>query len=246
MSEVAVSLISSIVAGSVAWVSQWLLRYRRLARKRAFFGVTPGAACVLVSPRHFSSAQAASVHRRDTAALVELATIVSECGGASEIVSGDGELHGVGRLTEFCVGGPSANPRTEAHLRSILRGVTSEPDDADGPMPAVRVGATVYPAASVRAEYVVLAKAYVPDMPNPVFIVAGQTARSNLAAARFLASRHRTLLKSYGVTGRFCLVLKIVEPLAFGPDFVEIVADATDEAFREYAPSEGRESPDSQ
>lgn len=100
-----------------------------------------------------------------------------------------------------------------------------------------RVGATVYPAASERAEYVALAKAYVPAMPNPVFIVAGQTARSNLAAARFLASRHRALLKSYGVTGQFCIVLKIVEPLAFGPDYVEVAGDETDVAFRAYTPA---------
>lgn len=233
MSEIVLSLISSVVAGSLAWAAQWLLRYRRLARKRAFFGVTPGTSCVLVAPRHFSSPQAASVHRRDTAALVELATVVSECGGVSEIVSGDGELHGVGRVTEFCVGGPAANPRTDAHLRSILPGVTSEPgpDEAAGVATALRVGATIYPPASERAEYVVLAKAYVPTMPNPVFVVAGQTARSNLAAARFLASRHRALASSYGVKGRFCLVLKIVEPLAFGPDYVEIAADETDAAF---------------
>lgn len=234
MSEIVLSLISSVVAGSLAWAAQWLLRYRRLARKRTFFGVTPGTSCVLVAPRHFSSPQAASVHRRDTAALVELATVVSECGGASEIVSGDGELHGVGHVTEFCVGGPAANPRTDAHLRSILPGVTSEPDESGGVAPALHVGETIYPPASERAEYVVLAKAYVPTMPNPVFIVAGQTARSNLAATRFLASRHRALVSSYGVQGRFCLVLKIVEPLAFGPDYVEIAADETDAAFRVY------------
>jgi hypothetical protein len=130
VNEVLISLLSSVVAASAAWVGQWLLRHRTLARKRAFFGVTPGADCVLVTPRHFSSPQTASVHRRDTAALVELGTIISACGGTSQIVSGDGELHGVGRLTEFCVGGPTANPRTHAHLRSILQGVVSEPDEA--------------------------------------------------------------------------------------------------------------------
>ncbi|HEX6335880.1 MAG TPA: hypothetical protein VFZ85_02930 [Jiangellaceae bacterium] len=242
MNEVLLSLLSSVVAALAAWVGQWLLRYRRLARKRAFFGVTSSATCILVTPRHFSSPQAASVHRRDTAALVELGTIISECGGTTQIVSGDGELHGVGRLTEFCVGGPTANSRTDAHLRSILRGVRSEPDEAADGMPALRVGTTVYPAASERAEHVVLAKTYVPATPNPVFVLAGQTARSNLAAARFLATHHRKLLKSYGVKGRFCLVLKIVEPLAFGPDFVEIIGDVTAEAFQASAPAADRQA----
>lgn len=240
MNELLLSLLSSVVAASAAWVGQWLLRYRRLARKRTFFGVTPGATCILVTPRHFSSPQAASVHRRDTAALVEIGTIISECGGTAEIVSGDGELHGIGRLTEFCVGGPAANPRTHAHLRSILPGVGSEPGEAADGMPTLRVGTTVCPAASERAEYVALAKAYVPVTPNPVFVLAGQTARSNLAAARFLASHHRRLLKSYGLKGRFCLVLKIVEPLAFGPDFVEIAGDVTADAFQASVPAAGR------
>lgn len=46
-----------------------------------------------------------------------------------------------------------------------------------------------------------------------------------------MASRYRTLVSSYGVQGRFCLVLKIVEPLAFGPDYVEIATDENDAAF---------------
>lgn len=58
MNEVLLSLASSVVAATAAWVGQWLLRYRRLARKRTFFGVTPGATCILVTPRHFSSPQA--------------------------------------------------------------------------------------------------------------------------------------------------------------------------------------------
>jgi hypothetical protein len=55
-----------------------------------------------------------------------------------------------------------------------------------------------------------------------------------------LASQHRKLLKSYGLKGRFCLVLKIVEPLAFGPDFVEIAEDVTADAFQASVPAAGR------
>jgi hypothetical protein len=38
------------------------------------------------------------------------------------------------------------------------------------------------------------------------------------------------------VDGRFCPVLKIVEPDSYGPDFVEIEADVTDDAFRTQPP----------
>jgi hypothetical protein len=74
MREVVLSLVASVIAGSAVWLVQRLLNYRRMARKRAFFGVSAGASCVLVAPRHFSSPQTDSVHRRDMAALVELAT----------------------------------------------------------------------------------------------------------------------------------------------------------------------------
>lgn len=243
MREVILSLVASVVTGSAVWLVQRLLRYRRIARKRAFFGVATGAGCVLVSPRHFSSSRPHSVHRRDMAALVELATIVNECGGNVEVVAEDADLQGIGQRTEFCVGGPTANARTAAHLRAIVPGVRFDSDD-DGDALAIRAGATVHPASSELAEYAVLAKTRVPDTESPVFVIAGQTARANLAAARLLASQHRSLRKEYGASGRFCLVLKVVEPLAFGADFVEIEADATAEAFTELTPVTGDTGPD--
>jgi hypothetical protein len=223
------SLVASVIAGSAVWLGQWLLRYHRVARKRTFFGVSPGAACVLVAPRHFSSSQPNSVHRRDMAALVELATIVNDCGGRAEVTADGPGAPGVGRSTEFCVGGPTANPRTAAHLRAFLPGVTIEADSKQEMR--LTVGSTVYDRSPGHAEYVVLAKAYLPGTAYPVFVIAGQTARTNLAAARLLATRHRKLIRVYGAGGRFCLVLKIVEPDTYGADFVEIEAEVTDQAF---------------
>lgn len=242
--EVILSLIASVVTGTAVWLVQRLLQYQRIARKRAFFGVTPGATCVLVSPRHFSSSQPHSVHRRDMAALVELATIVNECGGKVEILAEDAVAEGIGRRTEFCVGGPTANARTAAHLRAIVPGVRFGSDgDRDAAL-AFQIGATAYPASSELAEYAVLAKTRVPDSENPVFVIAGQTARANLAAARLLASQHRSLRKKFAASGRFCLVLKVVEPLAFGADFVEIETDVTAEAFTALPSLTGPDEPE--
>ncbi|HEY8474623.1 MAG TPA: hypothetical protein VIL37_18560 [Natronosporangium sp.] len=228
MRDLVTSLVSSVIAGTAVWFGQWLLRYHRLARKRAFFGITPGADCVLIAPRHFSSPQASSVHRTDMTALVELATIVDHCGGRAEVsAAGDGTVpSGLGRHPEFCVGGPSVNQRTAAHLRAFLPGVRYEADE-----PTLVVDGTRYRGDPAHAEYVLLAKAPVPGTRHPVFVIAGQTARTNLAAARLLATGHRRLLRRYGVAGRFCLVLKLVEPDNYGPDFVELVADVTETAF---------------
>ena len=228
MRDVVMSLVSSVIAGTAVWLGQWLLRYRRVARKRAFFGVAPGAACLLIAARHFSSPQSNSVHRRDMAALVELATIVNDCGGRAEVSADGPGVPGIGRNTEFCVGGPTANPRTAAHLRAFLPGVSFDPDDDM----TLTTNSTVYRRSPEHAEYVVLAKARIPSTTRPVFVIAGQTARSNLAAARLLASGYRKLQRTYGTDGPFCLILKTVEPDTYGADFVEVESDVTGTAFR--------------
>src|SRR5688572_19334279 len=108
--DLLVNLLASVVAGTAVWLSQRLLRYRRAARRRAFFGIVPGGSCLLSVARHASSPNELSVHRRDVAALVELASLVRECGGRADLISADFP-QGVGRSAEFCVGGPSGNPR---------------------------------------------------------------------------------------------------------------------------------------
>ena len=232
MLDLAVNLAASVIAGTAVWLAQWLLRHRRLARKRAFFGLSAGSDCLLVVSKHASSPRQHSVHSRDVAALAELVAIAKECGSRADVVTPDDVPRVIGRVTEFCVGGPLGNPRTAAHLRAMLPGVLFEPFEVTGEEVAVRIGSAVYRRALDEAEYVVLAKVYGPAAARPVFVIAGQTAHTNLAAARLLSSRYPELIRKYGVSKSFCLVLRIVEPWTYGPDFVEVVADATDDAFR--------------
>ncbi len=228
MHDLLVNLLASVMAGTAVWLGQRLLRYRRLARKQAFFGLESGAECLLTVARHVSSPNELSVHRRDVKALVELATIARDCGARAELVSEDDAPRGIGRSTEFCVGGPTANPRTAAHLRSILRGVRVESDQHL----SLSIGTTTFRRERDRAEYVVLARAWGPAGGHPVFILSGQTARTNLAAARFLATEYRQLYRRYGASKRFCLLLRIVDPTVYGSDFTEIAADVTEAAFQ--------------
>ncbi|MFC6611584.1 hypothetical protein ACFQFC_31890 [Amorphoplanes digitatis] len=212
------------------------MRRRRLARERGFFGLTEGASCLLVVSRHASSPRENSVHRRDVAALVELATIARECGARADRV-GEAEPAGeIGRQTEFCVGGPlTANPRSAVHLRTILRGVTfANVVDPGEPRLAFTVGGKEY-VRTPDTTYVVLARFWGPGRGCPVFLLAGLTAGANLAAARYLAGRHRQLERKYGADRPFCLVLRIVEPAAYGTDFIDVAADVSDVAF-EAAP----------
>lgn len=63
-----------------------------------------------------------SVARHDAFALLEFSALIKECGARVEIVVHDAARLGFGTRTEFCVGGPTSNRRTEAHLRSLLPG----------------------------------------------------------------------------------------------------------------------------
>jgi hypothetical protein len=226
--DLLVNLLASVVAGVAVWLAQRVSSYRRLARKRAFFGLSDGADCLLTVARHAASPHQLSVHRRDVSALVELATVAKECGARAELVSEDDIPQGIGRSTEFCVGGPSGNPRTAAHLRAILPGVQVALDDPDL---TYTIGTNSFRRELDRAEYVLFARAWGPSGGRPVFILGGQTARTNLAAARFLAAKYRELHRRYGAAQPFCLVLRIVEPAVYGADFAEIVADVSTAAF---------------
>ncbi|MEU4219839.1 hypothetical protein [Actinoplanes sp. NPDC026623] len=239
MVDLLINLLASVIAGTAVWLAGKVLRRRRLAREQAFFGLTEGASCLLVASRHASSPRENSVHRRDVAALVELATIARECGARADRV-GEAEPAGeIGRQTEFCVGGPlTANPRTAVHLRTILRGVTfaiPDPDAAGEARIAFTVGGTEY-ARTADTTYVVLARFWGPGRGCPVFLLGGLTAGANLAAARYLAGQHRQLERRYGADRPFCLVLRIVEPAAYGTDFTDVAADVTGVAF-EPAPA---------
>jgi hypothetical protein len=230
--DLAINLLASVIAGTAVWLAGFLLRRRKLSRERAFFGLTEGAGCLLVVSRHASSPREFSVHRRDVAALVELATIARECGAHADRVGDNQPTGEIGRLTEFCVGGPGgASPRSATHVRTILRGVTYAIFDDEKPRLSFTVGGTEY-VLTPETSYVLLARFWGPAGGHPVFFIGGLSAGSNLAGARYLAAHHPELARRYGADRPFALVLRIVEPAAYGTDFTELAADVTDVAFQ--------------
>ena len=232
MGDLLINLLASVIAGTAVWLAGFALRRRKLGRERAFFGLTAGASCLLVVSRHASSPREFSVHRRDVAALVELATIARECGARADGVGENQPSGEIGRLTEFCVGGPSgASPRSATHVRTVLRGVTYEVFDEERRRMSFTVGGTEY-VLTTEASYVLLARFWGPAGGRPVFFIGGLSAGSNLAGARYLAAHHPELARTYGADRPFALVLRIVEPTAYGTDFTEMVADVSDVAFQ--------------
>jgi hypothetical protein len=233
MTDLLINLLASVIAGTAVWLAQFVVRRRRLDRERAFFGFAEGETVLLVTTRHASSASAKSVHRRDVAALVELAALARECGARADLIGGGDARPELGRVTEFCVGGPSTNPRTAVHLRAVLRGVSFvsyEPAQwHEGAPLSVTIGPRTF-TNTPEDRHAVVAR-FRPAGGKPVFLIGGLTADGNVAAARYLAAHHRGLLREYGIERSFCLVLRVREPEAYGTDLTEAVADVSDLAF---------------
>jgi hypothetical protein len=236
--DLLINLLASVIAGTAVWLAQFGLRRRRLDRKRIFLGVPDGATSLLVTSRHYSSPSPHSVHRDDAGALVELATLIRECGGRPDYAVGDDVPRELGRVTEFSVGGP-ANPRAAVHLRAVLRGVTfpaGTPLPGQPPTLAIVVGGRRFVSTETE-RYALLAKFTPPAGTRPVFFLGGLTALANLAAARYLSGHHDELLRTYG-DGAFALVLRVREPDAYGTDLTEVAADVSEVAFKTPASGE--------
>ncbi|WP_069461914.1 hypothetical protein, partial [Actinacidiphila rubida] len=172
-----------------------------------------------------------SLERHDAFALLELAAVIQECGAHAEILAHDTAWQGFGARTEFCLGGPAANLRLAAHLRSMLPGVDINTEAVSGPeQGAITVGGDTYRLDKGTEEYVLLARlASAGDSGNdrPVFLSSGQRGIANQAAMRYLARHYVKLARRHGVDGTFCLLLRVVNSQAYGSDVVELVADVT-------------------
>ncbi|MBV1850763.1 hypothetical protein [Catellatospora tritici] len=228
MQDLLINLLASVIAGAAVWFAQRLVRYRSVERRRRFFGIRPNEEVHFHVSRHFSSPREKSVHRDDMAALVELAIVTKECGGRPTLVTAVDTAAASRTGTEFCVGGPAANERTAAYLRSLLPGVAF--DIVDSAQMSIRVGGRTFDHTPGRAEYALVVRLLGQKTGHPVFLLMGQKAYTNLAAARYLATQHRELGRRFPDQRDFCLLLLVREPAVLGSDHVELVADLTAEA----------------
>ena len=224
------ALVGLALGGMLGWLARTYLWQRRLRRRQRFFGLPKDSECLLVVPRD-PGARGWSLARHDAFALLELAAVIKECGAHAEVLAHDTAWQGFGARTEFCIGGPAANHRLAAHLRSMLPGVEINTDAAPGPdQGAITVGGQTYRLEKGEVEYVLLARlAAARDSGNdrPVFLSSGQRGIANQAATRYLARHHPRLVRKHGIDGTFCLLLKVVNSQSYGSDVVELVADVT-------------------
>jgi hypothetical protein len=225
-----IGLAALVIGAGLGWFLRTYVWGRRLDRKQKFFGLPKESECLLVVPRD-PGARGWSLARHDAFALLELAAVIKECGAHAEVLAHDTAWQGFGARTEFCIGGPVANLRLAAHLRSMLPGVEINTEAAPGPeQGAITVGGETYRMEKGSVEYVLLARlasARESGNERPVFLSSGQRGIANQAAVRYLARHHTRLARKHGLDGTFCLLLKVVNSQAYGSDLVELVADVT-------------------
>jgi hypothetical protein len=230
---IAQDVISSAITGSAVWLTGRSLRWRRSYRKKIFFGLDDRTDCLMVVPRHASSNSEDSVHRRDAATLLEVSAVIESCGARPEVIFHDQTYQGLDGKVEFCIAGPAANQRTAAHLRSALPGLRMAQEAGTTDPPPITVAGKTYPPEKGKLEFAVLAKISHAAQAKPVFLICGQTSAANRAAGRYLASHYRELISAHGIRGRFCVLLRVLEPQSYGATAVEQVRDATSEAFED-------------
>ncbi|MEU3406131.1 hypothetical protein ABZ766_19635 [Streptomyces sp. NPDC006670] len=224
--NIVLGVVATAISGGSGWFTRTYLWRRALRRKQAFFGLPAGSDCLFVANRQMGGTES-SLHRNDAFALLEISALIRDCGATVRIVTHE-ERQGFGERTEFCVGGPASNSRTVAHLRSMLPGVRVDlsPEPHHEHRGAISVGGEAYRWEPGLAEYVLLARLTNGQGSRPVFLLSGQTSNSNRAAARYLARHHEELARTYRQAS-FCLLLKVVDSDAYGPDVTELVADVT-------------------
>ncbi|MFF8810854.1 hypothetical protein [Streptomyces pactum] len=229
---------AALVVGLVlGWAVRSAVHRRGRARRQRFFGLPDGSECVLVTHRDSASAHW-SIPRHDALALLGLASVVEGCGAHPEIAPHDTGLQGFGARTEFCVGDPTAHRRLAAHLASLLPGVRVHPgDEAGADRGTFTIGGTAYRMEPGAVEYVLLARLTGGEGGRPVFLAAGQRPVTHRAAVRHLVRNQARLARKYGPDGTFCLLLKVVNSQAYGPDVVELVADVSRTATSTAPPS---------
>lgn len=223
--NIVLGVMAAGISAALGWISRTYLWRRKLRRKQAFFGLPANSECLLVVNRDPGTDGA--VHRQDVFALLELAAMIKDCNAHAQILSHDAARQGFGERTEYCVGGPGSNRRTAAHLQALLPGLRVNTDREPGPDRAsFRIGTEHYPVVKGVLEHVLLARLSIGGEGRPVFLLCGQRAITNQAAARYLTRHHEKLARTYRES-TFCLLLKVVNSDAYGPDVVELVADVT-------------------
>jgi hypothetical protein len=227
--NIVIGLVTTVLsAGSVlGW--RHMKDARILHRKAVFFGLRPSGTCLIIMNNHWQ--KPGSTSHNDVHTMIEVTALAHEAGCQISVLPADDVRESNGDRTEFCIGGPTSNPRTAGHLASHLPGVKYRAYGTRRDSGAIVVGGKQFLLDRDRQEHALIAK-FIPRHSNsPVFVIYGQRAIGNRAALHFLRREYGKLPKVIGSTERFCLIVRVTSADTYGYQAVELAADVTDSAF---------------
>lgn len=213
-----------------------------LGFKSHFFEINPKDNGLIVMNNHPESPGRMSHGDVDT--LVEVVKIIHELDGKIVVAPFDKIIEPPGKVTEFCIGGPDSNQRTQIHLDNFLMGVrinAYSPDSTDSI--AIQTRDEKFRYVKDETTYAVLAKFRPDSGSHPVFLICGQTDIANKGAMHYLSATYGGFLKDNFLNDPFCLIVRITSPMSYGYKSVELFKDITDTAFKPWPGMESRPVP---
>lgn len=223
-----IGVLSIILGGSAVWFAARAFRALNLKRGADFLGLERGGSCRLVVGKYHD--QAATSHR-DVSALVDAVAIIQPFDPDVIVASSDDALEPVGDVTEFCIGGPDSNRRTIVHMREFLPGVKAYSYKDEEHRLEIRTERQSFSYKRGKREHAILAKIVKNLNSKPLFLVCGQTAIANRGALHYLHENYHSMLRKRYCLGRFCVIVCLVSPEAYGHKMVEEAEDVTETAF---------------
>jgi hypothetical protein len=225
--NIVIGLVTSVLTGSSVWAWQRVENTRRSHRKAAFFGLQPGGRCLIVMNHRWN--EPLSTHQNDVHALIEIGALATEAGAKVSVKSCDDIRESNLDRTEFCVGGPSSNPRTAGYLAACLPGIRASERKRDDL--AISWGSHRLGYEKGKRSHAVVAKFTPATSTRPVVLISGQSAIANRAAVHLLKRDYRQLSRTLSSAEEFCLILRVTAPDVYGHEMVEVAEDVSDIAF---------------
>lgn len=233
--NIVIGLVTSLLSGGSVWAWHRTAIATAVRRKVAFFGLAPGTTCLIVMNNHWQ--KPGSTSHNDVYAMIEVAALAHETGCPIMVLPADQLRESNGDRTEFCIGGPTSNPRTAGHMAANLPGV-KDLSEAGGLGPgALLVGGEQFRFERGRLEHALVARFTPPGSSRSVILISGHRSINNRAAIHFLTREYRNLSKSVASIEQFCLVLRIDASDTYGHQATELVADVTTAAFTPHQAS---------
>ncbi len=233
--NILIGLVTSVLSGGSVLAWRHVKDARILRRKAVFFGLRPGGTCLIIMNNHWQ--KPGSTSHNDVHTMIEVAALAHEAGCPISVLPADDLRENNGDRTEFCIGGPTSNPRTAGHLATHLPGVRYLPHSTRRDSGAIVVGGKQFLFDHGRRGHALIAK-FIPIYSScPVIVIYGQRSIDNRAAIHFLKREYRKLSRAIDSLDRFCLIIQVTLADTYGYQAAELAADVTDAAFTAHRQS---------